>query len=241
MLNDQQIGYIEARLHEAGVHSEGLRAELLDHICCAVETKMQQGAQFNQAVQYTFEAFGDKGLQNIQSKVTTNRQWKQIIPYVAIGLLLFISIAALYYHLSIPTQHPPSIAPIHSKFAISSPYGLRMHPVYGLEKMHQGIDIKVPHGTEVLATAQGEVILIESTAKDGLKLVIKHDDTYLTVYAQLSSVQVKEGQELQRGDIIGHSGSGNLSTGPHLHYEVIKNGKHVDPQQFLSPNTCCAP
>ena len=241
ILNDQQIIFIESQLREAGIQSKALHVELLDHICCAVETKMHNGYHFHQAVENTFLAFGDQGLKDIQTKISNNSINRRILHYSIIAFLFLAILSALFYWFNSNNQQPPSIAPVQSKFAISSSFGPRVHPVYGIQNMHDGVDIKVPSGSAVVATANGQVLLIEETNSDGQKIVVKHNDTYMTVYSQLSEISVKEGQQLKKGDVIGFSGIGNVSTGAHLHYEVIENGKHVDPKLFFAPNLCCAP
>ncbi len=128
----------------------------------------------------------------------------------------------------------PSIIPIKGDYKISSEYGMRMHPIKKKEMMHTGIDLKAKTGTPVVATADGIVIKSEFL-KDtyGKVVVIKHNDTYTTLYSQLSEMKVEVGNKVKQGHIIGLVGSSGMSTGPHLHYEVRKDGEKVNPANYF--------
>jgi hypothetical protein len=128
----------------------------------------------------------------------------------------------------------PSISPVESKSVrIGSGYGMRMHPVLRLKKLHTGIDLLLPEGEIVLSTADGVVIESASDGQRGNYLLIKHNDLFTTAYFHFKSVSVKKGDKIKKGQTIGLVGSTGISTVPHLHYEVIKNGKAVDPSDFL--------
>ena len=102
--------------------------------------------------------------------------------------------------------------------------------------MHQGVDFVAPAGTPVLATAGGIVaktLMAADSSGYGIHTVIKHDDNFETRYAHMSDLVVSIGQVVEKGDTIGYSGSTGLSTNPHLHYEVLKDGVHLDPQDFF--------
>jgi beta-lactamase regulating signal transducer with metallopeptidase domain len=129
----------------------------------------------------------------------------------------------------------PSLWPVEAKNAkINSEFGMRMHPTLLIKKLHTGIDLFLPEGEIILSTANGLVIESASDGKRGIYLLIKHNDVFTTAYFHLKSVAVKEGDKILKGQTIGYSGSTGLSTAPHLHYEVIKNGTAVDPKDFLS-------
>ncbi|MGO9377971.1 MAG: M23 family metallopeptidase [Dissulfurispiraceae bacterium] len=117
--------------------------------------------------------------------------------------------------------------------AITSPFGEREAPIGGGMQFHTGIDISVPTGTPVKSTAEGIVSFAGLSAGSGNLVVIEHGLGYTTAYAHNSSITVKVGQRVKRGDIISYSGSTGNSTGPHLHYEVWKQGKAVNPQPYL--------
>ena len=124
----------------------------------------------------------------------------------------------------------PSISPVDpQKSWISSAYGMRISPFTGKKQFHPGTDISGWKGTPVMAPAKGKVILVRKWGSMGLMAKIRHDSTYTTVYGHLLKAAVKKGQHVKRGDIIGYMGNSGRSTGYHLHYEVHKNGKRVNP------------
>ncbi|UII30707.1 M23/M56 family metallopeptidase [Fulvivirga ulvae] len=116
---------------------------------------------------------------------------------------------------------------------VSSEYGPAMHPILKVEKMHQGIDLVAKEGTPVYATADGEVT--ESAEGDvrGHFIRIKHSEVYQTQYAHMSKRDVKAGDKVKRGEIIGYVGNTGQSRGAHLHYEIHENSKPVDPREFM--------
>ncbi|MCX7836191.1 MAG: M23 family metallopeptidase [bacterium] len=129
-------------------------------------------------------------------------------------------------------EHTPSIRPMATGFFGSS-FGYRRDPFTGKIAMHEGIDINVPVGTPVYATAPGVVKIAKYLSNYGQVVVIDHYYGYQTVYAHLSSYRVRVGEKVKRGDIIAFSGNSGRSTGPHLHYEVRQNNRPVDPMDFL--------
>lgn len=129
-------------------------------------------------------------------------------------------------------SHMPAIQPIPNKDLkrMASGYGMRIHPILGYRRMHSGMDFTAPIGTEIYATGDGVVENVERKAGGyGLSIVINHGFGYKTRYAHMSRFNVKKGQKIKRGDIIGYVGNSGLSRGPHLHYEVIRNGTKVNP------------
>ncbi|WP_281351377.1 M23 family metallopeptidase [Prolixibacter denitrificans] len=136
----------------------------------------------------------------------------------------------------------PSIMPVSNKDLkrTASGWGYRIHPIYKIRKFHYGMDFSAPTGTEVFATGSGVVKWIRrSKIGYGNHILISHGYGFETEYAHLSAFNVKPGQKVKRGDVIGFVGSTGTSTAPHLHYEVHKNGKKVNPQNYyfldLSP------
>jgi murein DD-endopeptidase MepM/ murein hydrolase activator NlpD len=116
---------------------------------------------------------------------------------------------------------------------ISSPFGPRIHPVYGGPDFHTGIDIAIPVGTPVYAAAPGRVIETGTRGGYGLLVVIDHGDGYSTYYAHLSRFLVSEGQFVEAGQAVALSGNTGLSTGPHLHFEIRRYGEPLNPSLFL--------
>lgn len=132
----------------------------------------------------------------------------------------------------------PSIYPVNPKnVQITSPFGARFHPIRQTIVFHEGIDLAGPAGQPVYATGDG---VVESTEVNfsgyGNVIVIDHGFGYKTRYAHLKEFKVTQGQVVIRGDRIGTLGSSGLSTGPHLHYEVIYRGTQINPWNFLNPD-----
>ena len=130
----------------------------------------------------------------------------------------------------------PAIQPVSNKDLrhIASGFGKRIHPIYKTRRMHTGLDFSAPSGSDVYATGKGRVVSVEKLGRGyGTHIIINHGYSYQTLYAHLSSTKVKEGQWVNRGDLIGKVGSTGTSTSPHLHYEVIKNGTKIDPINFF--------
>ena len=121
---------------------------------------------------------------------------------------------------------------------LSSSYGKRKHPILGYTKMHLGTDFAAPKGTPIMASGDGKVTKAGWCGGGGNCIKIKHNSTYQTVYAHMSKFGrgIKKGVRVKQGQIIGYVGSTGLSTGPHLHYEVIENGKKINSQKLKLPS-----
>ena len=121
---------------------------------------------------------------------------------------------------------------------LSSPFGMRKHPILGFNKMHRGTDFAAPMGTPVMASGDGIIVKASWCGGGGNCIKIKHNSTYQTVYAHLSKFasNIKKGLRVKQTQIIGYVGSTGMSTGPHLHYEVIKNGKKINSQKLKLPS-----
>jgi len=121
---------------------------------------------------------------------------------------------------------------------LSSSYGMRKHPILGYNKMHRGTDFAAPSGTPIMASGSGTVTRARWCGGGGNCVKIKHNSTYETIYAHLKAFAkgIKEGRKVRQGQIIGYVGSTGMSTGPHLHYEVVVNGKKVNSQKLKLPS-----
>lgn len=130
----------------------------------------------------------------------------------------------------------PAIQPIANKqlVALASGFGMRIHPVYKVKKMHTGVDFAAPIGTPIYATADGVIEEVNVKFSGyGKMIVIDHGFGYKTRYAHMHDFAVRQGQKIKRGDLIGYVGNTGLSTAPHLHYEVMLHGVMINPVHYF--------
>ncbi|MDE6483608.1 MAG: M23 family metallopeptidase [Rikenellaceae bacterium] len=163
---------------------------------------------------------GLRSLESTVTKVTNN----------------FKSLEANMLTLGRDLNNIPAIQPVNNSdlTKLAASYGMRIHPFYRTMASHQGVDYAVPEQTRVYATADGVVDDISNSAYGkGLCVTINHGNGYRTLYGHLDKAVVKKGARVRRGDIIGHSGNTGLSFMPHLHYEVVYNGRRVDPINYF--------
>lgn len=129
----------------------------------------------------------------------------------------------------------PAIQPVRNSDLkrMASGYGYRIHPIYKVRRMHWGMDFSAPTGTEIFATGDGEVVEVKKKYNGyGHHVKIRHGFGYETLYAHMSKILVRKGQRIERGEVIGLVGSTGTSVAPHLHYEVFKEGKRVNPAHY---------
>jgi len=130
----------------------------------------------------------------------------------------------------------PAIQPVPNRelTRLASGFGMRIHPILKYKRMHFGVDFTAPRGTPIYATGDG---IIERVIKNfggyGRQIIIRHGFGYKTLYAHMQDIEVNVGQKVKRGDKIGTVGNTGLSTAPHLHYEVVKDGKKVNPVNYF--------
>lgn len=137
----------------------------------------------------------------------------------------------------------PAIQPVSNKNLkrMASGFGMRIDPFLKVKRMHYGLDFSLQKGNPVYATADGKIKTVKSSFGGlGKYIYIDHENGYMTVYGHLDKFKVKRGQKVKRGELIAYSGNSGRSTAPHLHYEIIKNGKKVNPINYffndLTPN-----
>lgn len=120
---------------------------------------------------------------------------------------------------------------------LSSGYGMRRHPILGYSRMHRGLDFAAPTGTPIMAAGDGVVVEAGRKGNYGNTVVLRHPNEFRTLYAHMSRIArgVRPGARVKQGETIGYVGSTGMSTGPHLHYEVLHRGKHVNPASVVSP------
>ncbi len=123
------------------------------------------------------------------------------------------------------------IVPMEGK--LTSGFGYRTHPMGGGQKFHNGIDIAAAHGTSIKAAAAGKVIFAGTKGSLGLVVTIQHTSGYQTLYGHMSKILVKKGERVKQGQVIGREGSTGISTGPHLHFSILRYGKYLDPARYL--------
>ncbi len=137
------------------------------------------------------------------------------------------------------TQDPMSFAmPIDKEdtYTLESGYGERVHPVLGVTRMHTGIDMVAESGVPVVSAEAGTVVKAEFLKMWGNIIVVRHNDTYATSYSHLKSMAVREGDEVRKGQVIGQVGNTGLSGRNHLHFELLRNDKAIDPMTYLPPS-----
>ncbi len=130
----------------------------------------------------------------------------------------------------------PAIQPVANKelIALASGFGMRIHPIYKVKKMHTGIDFAAVIGTPIYATADGTIDLLQNSFSGYGKMIeIDHGFGYRSRYAHMHGFAVRQGQRVKRGDLIGYVGDTGISTAPHLHYEVLINGVQVNPVHYF--------
>ena len=129
----------------------------------------------------------------------------------------------------------PAIQPVSNKdlSRMASGYGYRIHPIYKTRKLHTGMDFSAKTGTPIYATGNGKIEKVKKSRRGyGNYVIINHGYGYKTLYAHMSKYIVRKGQKVKRGDVIGYVGNTGMSMAPHLHYEVHKNGKKINPVNF---------
>jgi murein DD-endopeptidase MepM/ murein hydrolase activator NlpD len=175
-----------------------------------------------------------EGFENSEIIEETTKNLDQLSKRLVIQSKSLDEIAVLAKNKEALLASIPAIQPVKNDDLkrMASGYGIRMHPILKYRKMHNGMDFSAPANTEVFATGNATVKKARRTSGFGNLIVLDHGFGYETYYAHLSEFNVKPGQKVKRGEIIGYVGNSGLSTAPHLHYEVHKNGKVVNPINF---------
>ncbi len=175
-----------------------------------------------------------EGFQNSEIITKTAKNLDQLSKRLIIQSKSLDEIANLAKNKEALLASIPAIQPVKNDDLkrMASGFGMRMHPFYKYRKMHNGMDFSAPLNTEVFATGNATVVKAQRSSGFGNLIILDHGFGYETYYAHLSDFNVKPGQKVKRGEVIGFVGNSGLSTAPHLHYEVHKNGEVVNPINF---------
>ncbi|MCU0472536.1 MAG: M23 family metallopeptidase [Bacteroidales bacterium] len=175
------------------------------------------------------------GFDNSRIVIETSRRLDVIRKRVVIQSKSFEELIGLAKRKEEMLVSIPAIIPISNKdlTRTASGYGLRVHPIYKIIKFHAGMDFTAPSGTEVYATGNGTIAYVQSSKRGlGNHIIIDHGFGLTSIYAHLDRFNVRVGQKVERGDVIGFVGSTGMSVAPHLHYEIKVNGSNVDPVNY---------
>jgi murein DD-endopeptidase MepM/ murein hydrolase activator NlpD len=176
-----------------------------------------------------------KNMENSEIVISVKKQLDKIMKKIYVQSVSYDEVIELAKNKEEMLAHLPAIMPIANKDLkrTASGWGYRFHPIYKIRKFHYGMDFTAPRGTEIYATADGVISRVQSIKRGyGNNVTIDHSFGYKTLYAHMSRFNVKEGQKVRRGDVIGYVGNTGTSTGPHLHYEVHHNNKKVNPMNY---------
>ncbi len=177
-----------------------------------------------------------KGYENSKRIISTTKKIDQLSREMFVQSKSFDQVYKLAKNKAKMLASIPGIQPISNKDLkrIASYFGYRIHPIYKVLRMHEGIDFTAPVGTPIYATGDGMIEHLKHKMTGyGKVIMINHGYGYETLYAHMSKRIAKPGQHVKRGEIIGYVGNTGRSTGPHVHYEVRKNGKPVNPIHFF--------
>ena len=182
------------------------------------------------------------GLSNSELMINTSKKIDQLTKQLYLQSKSFDEVIDLAKNKSNMLASIPAIQPVANKDLkrMASGYGYRIHPIYKTRKMHYGMDFSAKTGTEIYSTGDGVVSKVKRSKRGyGNYVKINHGFGYETLYAHMSKYIVKKGQKVKRGEVIGFVGNSGISTAPHLHYEVRKDNKKINPVNFyyndLSP------
>lgn len=251
-LYPEEIGRLAQYLRSVGL-PERLCTELLDHLCCEAEERIDDGFTRALAIEATIAAWPPASLHHLERKARSKPTFSTMFLKLT---TLFAVLASGYFLTSPPVEAPKTIQPTPSfqtalafdtigpptaspipgidiSEHLTSGFGIRLHPLTKKRVHHRGIDLKVPAGTPVQATAAGRVIFAGTDGKYGISVRILHAAGYVTAYTHLRTQFTERGQEISQGTTIGEVGSTGQSIGPHLHYEVLHGDVPIDPLASL--------
>ena len=177
-----------------------------------------------------------QGYENEDIIMESNRKLDEITSQVYIQSISFDEVYEMARNKAKMLTCIPAIQPVSNKDLkrLSSFFGYRLDPFYKVRKFHKGVDFSAPTGTEIYSTGDGVVVEAKKSRRNyGNTLIIDHDYGYKTIYAHIHEFKVKKGERVRRGQVIATVGNTGKSTAPHLHYEIHKNGKAVNPIHYF--------
>jgi murein DD-endopeptidase MepM/ murein hydrolase activator NlpD len=177
-----------------------------------------------------------EGFENSELLIETSKKLDKISRQLYVQSKSYDEVFELAKNKSSMLACIPAIIPVKGGATkVGSGFGYRINPIYKTMQMHTGVDIIVPRGTPIYATGNGTVEFNRpgTLSGYGIVVVINHGFGYETLYGHMSKMVATTGQKVKRGQLIGYVGSTGMSTAPHLHYEVIKNGKKINPINFF--------
>ena len=186
-----------------------------------LDREVRSGDQFDIILEYRRAATGDRQAGKLlYAGIDRGGQ-------PATQLMRWGSDGKFYEASGVGEQRSGLLAPVPGR--IGSGYGMRRHPILGYRRMHSGLDFRARHGTPIVAVTDGRVRSAGRAGGCGIAVRLTHDGALGTRYCHMSRLAVRSGQQVRRGQVIGYVGSTGLSTGPHLHYEMTRNGRKIDP------------
>lgn len=234
MLNHTQLNTIQNRIKQHRLRND-VANEMLDHYASVIEHEMIMGLSFNNAFEKAFHQLTKEETQHINKQyyqTHTFAMLKKITP----PAVLFSCIAFMIFS-NIKSQDKPWQSPIKQSdlTRMASGFGYRTHPIYQTKKLHTGVDFTAPTGTPITAMYGGIVTKIAKSEKGyGNHLEITHNDSTVSLYAHMQDILVTENEQVEIGQQIGTVGSTGKASAPHLHFEIIINGRKVNPIGFIS-------
>lgn len=195
-----------------------------------ISAEMRQPGTGGADIYSEFELYSDDAAQILK---WTASKLDNLERRINVQQMSFNEIQSFYNNNQERLKHVPAIRPLNG--ILLSGFGMRIHPVFKYKRMHDGIDFRADIGTELFATGDGVVKYARRNGNYGNLLIIDHGFGFETRYAHLSGYAdgIKAGTEVKRGDIVAYSGNTGLTNGPHLHYEVHRNGEAIDPLNYL--------
>ncbi|NAS31105.1 peptidoglycan DD-metalloendopeptidase family protein [Flavobacteriaceae bacterium R38] len=217
---------IDNKLRILGVSNNELREELTDHYLSEIEERITQGVSEEKAILQTLEQMKNDRLKKMNTAVYFLNHRRKLV----FGNLCVLGLILISFYLSGSKKvQSPFQWPVETTYnTITFKFGMP-GIINNAKKSHKGIDIRAKKGTPILTPTKAIVKETGTMPDRGLYIVLAHSNSYVTRYFHLSKILVEEGDVLESRQIIGHVGDSGKTTGPHLHYEVIKNDKHLDP------------